>query len=171
MNPWPNGMMKIYGTRLLICKCKRVILITDGSLTRLTLTGPFQWSTLNCSLFLSEFLRYLYFLFHAQWIRLLGLRCSWHLQGATIPIGANVSVSLVILPSVIKISLLHLHIRSLVPINFTIPLGHGFIDGSNFLSVFPHEVLADFPPYGLQSLVTFILKIISVGHRTGLISL
>ena len=55
-------------------------------------------------------------------------------------------------------------------INFTIPLGHGFIDGSNFLSVVPHEVLADFPFYGLFSLVTFILKIISVGHRMGLIS-
>ena len=112
-----------------------------------------------------------YFWLHAQWIRLLGLRCSWHLQGATIPIGANVSVTLVILPSVIKIALLHLHIRSPIIINFAIPLGHGFIDGSNLLPVFPHEVLADFPSYDLQSFVTFILKIILVGHRMGLISL
>ena len=38
MNPCPNGMMKIYGMGLLICKCKRVNLITDGSMTKLTLT-------------------------------------------------------------------------------------------------------------------------------------
>ena len=39
----------------------------------------------------------------AQWIPKI---CrSWHLQGATIPIGANVSVSLSILPPVIKYSL------------------------------------------------------------------
>ena len=31
--------------------------------------------------------------------------CSWHLQGATIPIGANVSVSLSSLPPVIKYAL------------------------------------------------------------------
>ena len=31
-------MMKIYGMGLLICKCKREILITDGNMTRVTLT-------------------------------------------------------------------------------------------------------------------------------------
>ena len=48
-----------------------------------------------------------------------------------------VSVSLVTLPSVIEISLLHLHIRSPILINFTILLGHGFIDGSDCVISFP----------------------------------
>ena len=39
MISWPNGMMKFYGMGLLICECKRVNFITDGSMTRLTLTG------------------------------------------------------------------------------------------------------------------------------------
>ena len=60
-----------------------------------------------------------------------------------------VSVSLVVLPSVIKNTLLHLHIRSPIIINFTIPLGHGFIDGSDFSSVFPHVKIADSSLYGL----------------------
>ena len=38
MDPWPSGMVKFIGMGLLICKCKRLSLITDGSITRLTLT-------------------------------------------------------------------------------------------------------------------------------------
>ena len=47
----------------------------------------------------------------AQWIRhwsaLPKICRSWNLQGATIPIGTNVSVGIFIPPSVIKILLLH----------------------------------------------------------------
>ena len=54
----------------------------------------------------------------AQWMKALPalpeICSSWHLQGATIPIGANVRVGLFIPPSEIKISFVAFHFRCLI---------------------------------------------------------